>query len=77
MISTEDVPVDKYHKKQLQYFHDVATNINSGERSTRYGIPCTKTASNQNYEGTKNSYLGSNYMRRFVLLINIGSINGL
>jgi len=73
-ISVENVPVDKYHRKHLKYYHDIAVNINSQGRSARYEIPHSRTARNQTFERTNNSSECSEFLRRFDVMKDDGTI---
>ena len=66
-VRDEDVAVDKYHKKKIEYFQNIANSINSEPRYTRYDISCSKTDFNQRKERRdRNPHPGSDLLRRFV-----------
>ena len=65
-ILKEDIPYDKYHRKQIENFHDTAVNINKEVRTatTQNSRPATK---HSYYERTRSSYLGPDFLTRFVM----------
>ena len=61
----EDIPFDKYHKKKIESFKNIAKTVN---RSTMSDLRYSRTANIQHEERTDNSYYsGSNFLRRFVM----------